>query len=241
MRRGEITGLSVSRNMKIGRPAVKIIYKWWVMLLAGLMCAGAAKAQMAGRMGPPNFHGVWNPVIGKGAVYDMQSQDRGKMGMEISVVGKETVDGKDGYWVQTVIDNPEMGGQVVTKSLAVMTQDEVVFSKLIMQLPGHPPMEMSQMMQRGRANSQADIRGDAQDMGSETITVPAGAFVCEHYKTKDGGDVWVAKDVPPWGMVKFQGKDMTMVLTKVVTDAKDKIVGTPQPFNPMNMMQQPPQ
>ncbi len=34
-----------------------------------------------------------------------------------------------------------------------------------------------------------------------------------------------------------------MVLTKVVTDAKDKIMGTPQPFNPMMMMQQqaPPQ
>ena len=32
-----------------------------------------------------------------------------------------------------------------------------------------------------------------------------------------------------------------MVLTKVVTDAKDKIVGTPQPFNPSMMMQQPPQ
>jgi hypothetical protein len=27
-----------------------------------------------------------------------------------------------------------------------------------------------------------------------------------------------------------------MVLTKVITDAKDKITGTPQPFNPMLMM-----
>jgi hypothetical protein len=31
-----------------------------------------------------------------------------------------------------------------------------------------------------------------------------------------------------------------MVLTKVITDAKDKIIGTPVPFNPM-MMQGPPQ
>jgi hypothetical protein len=215
--------------------------KRWIGLLAVVGFAGAANAQMGVHMGPPNFHGVWNPVIGKGAVYEMQTQDRGKTSMEISVVGKESVEGKDGYWVQTTIDNAEMGGQMVMKSLAVMTQDEVVFSKLIMQMPGRPPMEMSQMMQRGRANSHADIRGDAQDVGSETITVPAGTFMCEHYKTKDGGDVWVAKDVPPWGMVKYQGKDTTMMLTKVVTDAKDKIIGTPQPFNPMNMMQQPPQ
>lgn len=33
-----------------------------------------------------------------------------------------------------------------------------------------------------------------------------------------------------------QGKDSTMVLTKVVTDAKDRITGTPVPFNPMGMM-----
>lgn len=220
---------------------MKKFSKSWIVLLAALMSAVASNAQMGTHMGPPNFRGVWNPVIGRGAVYDMQTQDRGKTSTEISVVGKETVEGKDGYWVETTIENPEMGGQMVTKSLAVMTQDEVVFSKLIMQMPGHPPMEMSQMMQRGRANSHADIRGEAQDVGSETITVPAGTFVCQHYKTKDGGDVWVAKDVPPWGMVKYQGKDISMVLTKVVTDAKDKIVGTPQPFNPMNMMQQPPQ
>jgi len=38
--------------------------------------------------------------------------------------------------------------------------------------------------------------------------------------------------------VKFQGKDTTMVLTKVITDAKDKITGAPVPFDPMKMMQQ---
>ena len=30
-----------------------------------------------------------------------------------------------------------------------------------------------------------------------------------------------------------------MVLTKQLTDEKDKIVGTPQPFNPALFMQQP--
>ena len=103
-------------------------------------------------------------------------------------------------------------------------------------------MEMSsQMFQKGRSNPHADVRSDAQDLGSETITVPAGTIVCEHYRSKDGGDVWLAKDVAPWGLVKSQGKDTTMVLVKVVNDAKDKIVGTPQPFNPMMMMQHPQQ
>jgi hypothetical protein len=46
----------------------------------------------------------------------------------------------------------------------------------------------------------------------------------------------VSEKVSPFGVVKSQGKDTTMVLTKVVTDATDKITGTPQPFNPMMMM-----
>jgi hypothetical protein len=37
--------------------------------------------------------------------------------------------------------------------------------------------------------------------------------------------------------VKYQGKDSSMVLTKVISDAKDKIIGVPQPFNPMLMAQ----
>jgi hypothetical protein len=52
------------------------------------------------------------------------------------------------------------------------------------------------------------------------------------------GDVWVAKQAGPYGLVKFQGKDTTMLLTKVITDGKDKITGTPQPFNPMMFGQQ---
>ena len=59
---------------------------------------------------------------------------------------------------------------------------------------------------------------------------------------KDGsGNTWVTTKVSPFGVVKHEGTDSTMVLTKVITDAQDKIVGTPQPFNPMQMMQQPPQ
>jgi hypothetical protein len=42
--------------------------------------------------------------------------------------------------------------------------------------------------------------------------------------------------VGPWGLVKSENKDSTMVLTKVITDAKDHITGTPKKFDPMQMM-----
>ena len=38
--------------------------------------------------------------------------------------------------------------------------------------------------------------------------------------------------VAPWGLVKMQGKDASMILTKVITDAKDHITGTPKKFDP---------
>ncbi|MGH9724447.1 MAG: hypothetical protein ACRD41_05215 [Candidatus Acidiferrales bacterium] len=47
--------------------------------------------------------------------------------------------------------------------------------------------------------------------------------------------------VRPYGLVKSQGKNSTVVLTRVITDAKDKITGTPVPFNPMMMGQRPEQ
>jgi hypothetical protein len=211
---------------------------FWAVLAATLMYAGTARAQMGMRMAPPTMRGVWNPVVGKGAVYEVTTEDGSKKTLEFAIVGKDA----DGYWLQMSMESPQGGGEMVIKNLAVVTQGDVTMSKTILQLPGRSPMEISsQMFQKGRANPHADVRGEAQDLGSETITVPGGTFVCEHYRSKDGGDVWLAKDVAPWGVVKSQGKDTTMMLVKVVSDAKDKIVGTPQPFNPMMMMQQPQQ
>ena len=97
----------------------------------------------------------------------------------------------------------------------------------------------AQMLQMHGQKRSADVRNEAEDVGSESVTTPAGTFTTEHYKMKDGsGDVWVAEKAGPYGLVKYQGKDVTMLLTKVITDGKDKITGTPQPFNPMMFGQQ---
>jgi hypothetical protein len=111
---------------------------------------------------------------------------------------------------------------------------------MIMQMPGRDPMEMDSTNPAGRAmgqNTASDIRDKADFVGTDTITVPAGTFSCQHYHMKDGsGDGWVSDKVAPWGLVKMQGKDQTIVLTKVITDAKDHITGTPKKFDPMQMM-----
>ena len=70
-------------------------------------------------------------------------------------------------------------------------------------------MEMSMSMQAqanaAKRNQEAHFRQKAQRVGTETISVPAGTFVCEHYRMTDGsGDIWFSPKVSPWGLVKFQ-------------------------------------
>jgi len=205
-----------------------------------LLAAATVGAQMGMMRQGPMPQGLFNPVVGSGAQYEMQSGDARKTAMEIDVVGKDTVNGKDAYWFENTMSGTPMGSMVM-KMLMVQDGGDLYPSRMIMQMQGRPPMEMpTQMGRMGGQKHAADIRGQADDLGSETVTTPAGTFVCEHYRMKDGsGEAWLSEKVSPYGLIKFQGRNTTMVLTKVVTDAKDKITGTPVPFNPM--MMQPPQ
>ena len=51
-------------------------------------------------------------------------------------------------------------------------------------------------------------------------------------------DVWISDKVAPWGLVKKVGKDRNLPLTRLITGAKGHITGTPQQFDPMEMMRQ---
>jgi hypothetical protein len=180
------------------------------------------------------MRGILNPVVGSGGQYEITTPKGTKMVMEMAIVGKESVDRKDAYWFENSMSNTPMG-EMVTKAWTVVDGQQTYVSRMIMQMPNRPPMEMpAQMLQMHGQKRSADVRTEAEDVGSESVTTPAGTFTTEHYKMKGGsGDVWVAEKAGPYGLVKFQGKDATMLLTKVVTDGEYKITGSPQPFNPM--------
>lgn len=206
--------------------------------LLAVMVATAG-AQMGMRQGPA-MSGIFRPVVGSGAQYEVQTADGKKTQMEYSVVGKESVNGKDAFWFEMVTSGTPMG-EMVMKTLTTTDASNTITSRTIMQMPGRPPMEMSSQMGRmGSQGQTTDLRTRAERVGTESVTTPAGTFSCEHYlMMKDGsGDTWVSDKVYPLGVVKHQGKDSTMVLIKVLTDVKDRITGTPQPFNPMSMMPQ---
>jgi hypothetical protein len=183
----------------------------------------------------PLPRGMFNPIVGSGAQYEVQPNGKDKMNVEIDVVGKESVNGKDGYWFETVFDSQM--GQVTMKLLMVSDGANASIAKIIMQMAGAPPMELPSQMVGQRAQQTVDIRDKADKVGSESVTTSAGTFTADHYRLKDGsGDFWVSDKISPYGLIKGQGKDFNMVLIKVVTGATDKITGTPLPFNPRLMI-----
>jgi hypothetical protein len=120
-------------------------------------------------------------------------------------------------------------GQVVTKMLMVVDGANSHVDKMVIMIPGRGAMSMPVGMMQGRGPQQPqDIRNNGSMVGKESVTVAAGTFNCDHWKSNDGTtDVWVTEDVSPYGLVKMTDtKDnVSMVLTKTLTGVQDKITG----------------
>jgi hypothetical protein len=206
---------------------MKIAIRSLFSMFIAFTFAQVAAAQM-GMGGPPSFAGVFSPTVGSGSSYEMVKKEGGeRTTFDIYVVDKEA----GGYWIEYAMQNPRMGGSVYMKSLLARQADDVMVQRTIVQMPGRPPMEMTSMMKMHPMQSQqskADMRANAQNMGTESVTTPAGTFSCQHWRsTKDETDVWLSDKVTPWNLVKMSGPNNTMTLVKVITGAKSHITGTP--------------
>ena len=215
--------------------------KQMIVMLALVALALPVASQMGMGSQVPTLSGIWRPVVGSGSTYEI-TREGNKTTMEFAVVGKEDMAGKTGYWVESSIMEPKGGGEMVIKVLEAVDGNVISYSKSIIQMPGQGPMEMDPNMMNmgGRRPAQTvstDFRDKAELVGSESITVPAGTFSCEHYRMKDGsGEAWISDKVSPWSLVKMRDQQRTVVLAKMTTEAKTRITGTPTKFDPMQMM-----
>ncbi len=201
----------------------------------GVSACAWAQFMHQGGAHPPQMPSTFRPVVGSGAQYQMTSKD-GTVDFSYAVVGKEQVGGDQGYWLEIRTTGGKMPGEMVMKQLMVMNASHPEIKRMIMQPPGRPPMEMPmgmmEMMQRRGASGQESGNGGlGEKIGEETITVPAGAFECEHYRKQENGkavDYWISTKISPYGLVKMTGDDMTMVLEKTLTHETSHIHGEPQ-------------
>jgi hypothetical protein len=179
-----------------------------------------------------------NPVVGKGAQYETirTNSNREKVRtMEMGVVAKESIDGKEGFWMQMVTTDNK-GEPMLAKTL--VSREDFQFHKMIIQMNGQA-MEMPFNPNANRESKIEESMKEWRLVGTESITVPAGTFVCEHWRNdKKESDLWASDKITPFGMVKQVGKTETMVLTKVLTDVPDRITGPVSKFDPQLMMQQ---
>lgn len=207
-------------------------------LASAVLFAGAASAQVGFR--PPDVRGVWNPVVGTGSVYQIERGPDKKTEMEMAVVGEEALDGKPAHWLEIAVADPRSGNPVLMKQLVVKDGDRIETRRSLLQIPGRPPFEVPIPPPSAAGTppkTMVDVRKDAERVGTESVTTPAGTFKAEHYRIKDGkGDVWIAENVAPWGLVKMTSPDASLILIRQLTNATSKVTGTPEKFDPAELM-----
>lgn len=216
-----------------------------LVCVAVLVVTGGLWAQRGGGMGGmlgnmPSMPGLSNPTVGSGSEYLVTTKGK-EMDVATVALGKEDVAGASGFWMEMRMTGAETGGEMVMKSLYVTTGAQTGVKRMIIQRPGQPPMEMPgmmmSMMQQHQPHPAAAPSGDAGSgdrgelVGTESVTVPAGTFSCQHYhKQEQHGpvDMWISTDVSPYALVKMTSADTTMVLKKTLTNETSHIKGEPQ-------------
>jgi hypothetical protein len=175
--------------------------------------------------------GLFQPVVGSGATYRVINGQNPEIQFSYAIVGKEG----DGYWMEIRTSTPK--GEMVIKQLMSVSSDGKPPrpTRMIMQVAGQPPMELPVSMingSAGRAQSQiaANAHGLGERVGTETITVAAGSFECEHYKSELNGkhsDLWMSSKVSPYGLVKMTSGETQMELQKALVNETSRITGEP--------------
>ncbi len=116
----------------------------WLAVAACLCWAATTSAQMGMELFKrPNITDVFKPVVGSGGVYEIQRTDQQnspKRAMEMAIVGKEVVDGKDGYWME--VGHVDERSSTMAYAKILVTKDDFQFHKMVFQQPRKPAMEM---------------------------------------------------------------------------------------------------
>jgi hypothetical protein len=200
------------------------------LVIVVLLAAVSSVWGQASMVRPPEMPGVFQPVVGAGATYRVVTAHNPEIQFTYAIVGKEDA----GYWMEIRTGTPK--GDVVMKQLMSVASDgKPHVIRMIMQAAGQPPMELPAAMITGaaghaQAQGAANAHGMGAKVGTETITVPAGTFECEHYTSELNGkhsDLWVSSKVSPYGLVKMTSGETQMELQKVLVNETSRITGEP--------------
>ncbi len=184
-------------------------------------------------------------AVGQWVQYEMTASQipDGRAELRFAIVGTEPAAGGEHYWFELMMNSSQ--GTYISQFLVPGFPYELGdVQAVVMKMGDQPAMKMPKemlgmMRQMGNQNQAMEITkkcDDAEEVGWESVTVPAGTLRALHLKVKDGsGELWVTDELP-FGMVKWVGTEgEQMALKDHGKDAESSITETPQEMPGMPM------
>jgi hypothetical protein len=175
----------------------------------------------------PRFYSDFKPVIGSWSEYQVTTKGEPPLKMKIAIVGQE----RNAYWYETIMESEEEGRTITKMLVSGNPAEQKNIKRMIVKEEDEPAMEIPVAMMGGESSRGVEGKEKILNKGSETIKVPAGTFKTQHLQVQGGEmdtDLWVHKDISPYGVVKSQSQIVQMVLLGYGTGAKSLITETPQ-------------
>ncbi|MEO8088954.1 MAG: hypothetical protein ABI703_01505 [Gemmatimonadales bacterium] len=175
------------------------------------------------------------PAVGRWAQYQALYNKTDPHTIRYAVVGAEKRAGKDLMWLELRMSGGKKDANVIYQMLVPGSVAEIGKVEEIIMKPGEKPaMKMDGMMLnmiRGQMEKQSFLNDACKDVtlvGAERLTLPAGKFQTQHFRSaKYGSDTWLTANVP-FALVKSVGKNYEMTLVSYGRGAKSSITEVPQ-------------
>jgi hypothetical protein len=201
-------------------------------ILSLALILGAASA---GRAQETCLEQMRFPEVGRWAEYQALYNKKDPYTIRYAVVGGEKRAGKDLKWLELQMKGEKKDANVVYQMLVPGSVAEIgKVEEIVMKSGEKPAMKMDGMMLsmiRGQMEKQSLLNDACKDVtlvGAERLTVPAGKFQTQHFRSaKYSSDTWLTADIP-FALVKSVGKNYEMVLTSSGDGAKSSITEVPQ-------------
>lgn len=218
------------------------------LLVAGLLLIALPALGQMPFMRMPKMAGEFKmPAVGAWSEYRIIMADaRDTVNLKLSITGKEKCDTLDCFWFE--FQSGEFGGASVVKMLVsgdpnnqdnikriIIKRTEGSAIELpadLLHRPAPPRPEAEEPVKEGEKAEPASKEPEMTNIGTETITLPAGKLKCIHMQAKEGEqttDVWTNETVPFFGLAKSTDSKTTLELTGFgATGAKTAITEEPE-------------
>jgi len=177
------------------------------------------------------------PAVGKWVEYQALYDQKDKYVLRYAVVGEEKREGKDYRWLEMKMTSETDSGKNLVYQMLVpgggpLDLDKV--EEVVLKSGDDRAMKMGGMMikmmrgQLAKSSAFKDACTEVALVGEEKVTVSAGSFKANHFRSdKYETDSWVDASVP-FSMIKSVGKSHEIELAASGDGAKSSITETPQ-------------